>query len=138
MIAEIIYTDELPDSSDFMKLFETTKWDKVNKADEKDFSKSLNNSWCVISAYCEGQLVGVGRVVSDGVLYAMIHDLIVNPSFQNSGIGDTVLSKLIEKCEDAGVRHIQLFSAKGKAPYYRKRGFVERPSDAPGMEFKKI
>ena len=132
----IVYSNDLPDPIEYMKLFETTGWNKKYKANEKELSVALTNSWYVVSAYCEDELVGVGRIVSDGILYAMIYDLIVSPSHQNKGVGDTILSKLIEKCKTAEVKDIQLFSAKGKALFYRKRGFIERSGDSPGMELK--
>jgi hypothetical protein len=31
---------------------------------------------------------------------------------------------------------IQLFCAQGKGEFYRRHGFVSRPMDAPGMQFK--
>jgi GNAT superfamily N-acetyltransferase len=120
-----------------MELFETTGWNEVYKADLGELSQALDRSWHVVTAHDGDQLVGVGRVVSDGVLYAMICDMIVRPSHQNRGIGSTILRRLVERCKAAGLRDIQLFSAKGKAPFYRNRGFVERPEDAPGMRLKK-
>jgi GNAT superfamily N-acetyltransferase len=136
-MTSIIYKDNQPDPREYIELFETTGWNKVYKADLGELSQALDRSWHVVTAYDGDQLVGVGRVVSDGVLYAMICDMIVRPSHQNRGIGSTILRRLVERCKAAGLRDIQLFSAKGKAPFYRNRGFVERPEDAPGMRLKK-
>ncbi len=131
---DIEYRESMPDAGPYLALFETTGWNAVYQTDIDDLIRALNNSWYVVTAYQNGELVGSGRVVSDGVLYAMIYDMIVNPSHQGQGIGTAILDKLILKCRTAGLREIQLFSAKGKAQFYRKRGFVERPADAPGMK----
>lgn len=136
-MTDIEYRETKPDARHYLALFETTGWNAVYKVGLDELSKALNNSWYVVTAYQRNELVGIGRVVSDGVLYAMIYDIIVKPSYQGMGIGTTILNKLIEKCRSAGVRDIQLFSAKGKAQFYSKRGFVERPADAPGMRLKK-
>ncbi len=32
---------------------------------------------------------------------------------------------------------IQLFSARGKREYYEKRGFMARPEDGPGMQYRR-
>ena len=101
------------------------------------YSPALDNSWYVITAYDNSELVGIGRVVSDGILYAMIYDMIVKPSHQGRGIGTDILQRLVEKCKVAGVREVQLFSARGKAPFYVKRGFVKRSEDGPGMALRK-
>ena len=107
------------------------------KADSKDLNQALDNSWYVVAAYQGSELVGIGRLVSDGVLYAMIYDMIVKPSYRGRGIGTAILGKLVKKLKDSGLRDIQLFSARGKVSFYRKRGFVERPADAPGMMLRK-
>jgi GNAT superfamily N-acetyltransferase len=67
----------------------------------------------------------------------MIYDMIIKASHQGKGIGTVILEKLIAKCKRDRLRDIQLFSAKGKVRFYSKRGFVERPLDAPGMRFCK-
>jgi GNAT superfamily N-acetyltransferase len=136
-MADIEYSETKPDAGRYLALFKTTGWNDVYKVGLDELGKALNNSWYVVTAYQRNELVGIGRVVSDGVLYAMIYDIIVKPSYQGMGIGTTILNKLIEKCRSAGVRDIQLFSAKGKAQFYNKRDFVERPADAPGMRLKK-
>jgi GNAT superfamily N-acetyltransferase len=136
-MSSITYHDRPPDPQDYLDLFETTGWNQRYQADLPALSRALDGSWYVVSAYDGHRLVGMGRVVSDGALYAMIYDLIVRPSHQGRGIGSTILRKLVEKCQAAGVREIQLFAAKGTIPFYNKRGFVERPADAPGMRWKK-
>lgn len=134
---EIIYKASKPDPKQYTTLFEATGWNKVYKASSDELAAALDRSWYVVAAYEDNELVGIGRVVSDGVLYAMIYDMIVKPSHQGQGIGTAMLSKLVERCQVAGLRDIQLFSAKGKVDYYAKRGFVERPPDAPGMRLMK-
>ena len=132
-MSDIEYKEIHPDARQYLELFETTGWNSMYKADSKDFSQAMDNSWYIVAAYQGRELVGIGRLVSDGVLYAMIYDMIVKPSHQNRGIGTAILDKLVQKCKDSGIRDIQLFSARGKVPFYRKRGFSERPADAPGM-----
>jgi GNAT superfamily N-acetyltransferase len=88
-----------------------------------------------LSAYYKQQLIGIGRLVSDGVLYAMIYDMIVDPSFQNRGIGTIILEKLVGRCKARGIRDIQLFSAAGRSSFYAKRGFIKRPANSPGMKY---
>jgi GNAT superfamily N-acetyltransferase len=133
----IEYREENPEPREYLDLFETTGWNKKYKATAADLRNALRGSWHSISAYDGDRLVGFGRVVSDGILYAMVYDMIVLPSHRHRGIGTEILQRLITKCNDAGIREIQLFSAAGKTPFYLKRGFVERPREAPGMRFNR-
>ncbi len=132
----IEYSEALPSSGMYKRLFQSTGWNEEFKASADELIEALRQSWYVLCAYESGRLVGFGRLVSDGVLYAMIYDLIVAPSHQQRGIGSEILQRFINRCREAGIRYVQLFSAAGKSGFYRKRGFEERPKDAPGMQLR--
>jgi len=132
---EIDIRPELPTSDQFWNLFQTTRWNENYKLNSEELAQALYSSWYVLSVYDGEQLVGFGRLVSDGILHAMIYELIVLPEYQGQGIGGKILEKLVEKCKESGVRDIQLFCARGKREFYEKRGFVARPDEAPGMQY---
>lgn len=132
-MSNISYTSSIPNSDDYVRLFDTTGWNNSYQASAEELITSITHSWKRVCAYEGEHLVGFGRVVSDGVLYGIIYDLIVLPEYQGKGIGDEILRKLVDACQSAGLRSIQLFSAQGKCEFYKKRGFSPRPNDAPGM-----
>jgi ribosomal protein S18 acetylase RimI-like enzyme len=127
--------DETPTLDRFWELFQTTGWNENYQLSPDDLAKALRSSWYLLSAFDGERLVGFGRLVSDGVLHAMIYELIVLPAYQGCGIGGKILQMLVERCQKAGVRDIQLFCAKGKRAFYEKRGFKARPVGAPGMYY---
>jgi GNAT superfamily N-acetyltransferase len=129
------YRTALCSPESFWALFLSTGWNQEYRLSPQELSAAVLNSWCVITAYEGERLVGFGRVVSDGVVHAMIYDLITDPTFQGQGIGTEILARLVSKCNEAGIRDIQLFCAKGKRDFYEKRGFKARPDDSPGMEY---
>ena len=131
---KIVYREKLPAFAAYHPLFETTGWNQAYRADEDALYAAISSSWYVLSAYANDDLVGFGRIISDGVLYALICDLIVKPSYQGQGIGSTLLNKLIARCRMQQIRVLWLFAAKGKTSFYKKFGFVERSADAPGMQ----
>jgi len=124
-----------PDIVEYYELFESTGWNSEYKMSPGLLFQTLENSWFLACVYNEKKLIGFGRVISDGVLHALIVDLIVAPDFQSCGIGKLILTELVSKCKSAAIHDIQLFCAKGKEEFYKKQGFKARPSDAPGMEF---
>ena len=130
----IAYHQQVPPPADYDRLFETTGWNNAYQAGSQELYQAISNSWYALSAYENDRLVGFGRIISDGILYALICDLIVNPASQGKGIGSTLLNKLIERCRSQNIRVIWLFAAKGKSAFYKKFGFLERPADAPGMQ----
>ena len=130
------YTTELPDKDQYFKLFESTGWNEEYNLDKEQVFKTLLNSWYIVSAYDDHKLIGFGRMISDGIMHALILDMIVLPEYQSNGIGSNILNELKEKCITHNIRDIQLFSAIGKAVFYKNHGFTTRPENAPGMEIK--
>ena len=134
---KIEYRIGKPDVEEFFELFETTGWNEEYKADIDDIDLILDNSWFIVSAYDSGKMVGTGRMITDGLLHAVIFDMIVDPVYQGTGIGAEILKMLVDKCKEQNIRDVQLFCAKGKIGFYKKHGFIERLGDAPGMQLKK-
>lgn len=132
----VVFSLDPPDSASFFALFETTGWNATYRLSADDLAHAIETSWAVICAYEEGRLVGFGRVMCDGKVHAFILDMIVAPDRQDRGIGSEILKRLVAQCRSAGIRDIQLFSAKGKSGFYKKHGFRLRPEDAPAMEIK--
>ena len=96
-LSKIAYREKLPPPAAYHQLFETTGWNQGYRADADALYGAISASWYGLSAYDHDDLIGFGRVISDGVLYALICDLIVKPSYQGRGIGSRLLEKLIEK-----------------------------------------
>jgi len=130
------YRHDLPPKDAFFRLFESTGWNEDYQVDRNEIYQALQNSWYTISAYEDEQLVGFGRLVCDGVLHAVLFDVIIHPDFQGRGIGKQITHGLVIKCIAHKIRDIQLFCAKGKIGFYEKCGFVKRPDNGPGMEIK--
>jgi GNAT superfamily N-acetyltransferase len=133
---DLEYRETLPDAHAYFALFESTGWNQEYQLTPEELRAAASRSWFLLAAYHDGRLVGTGRVVSDGVLHALIVDVIVSPEWQGQGIGSSIMERLVEHCRAGRMRDVQLFCAKGKAPFYRRLGFVDRPTDAPGMDWK--
>jgi ribosomal protein S18 acetylase RimI-like enzyme len=130
------FQTDIPSAEQFSTLFETTGWNEEYRLSPDRLIDALRASWYTLSVYDHGRLIGFGRIVTDLVMHAMIYDLIVIPEYQGRGIGSQILMRLMERCREAGVHDIQLFSARGKRGFYEKHGFEARPDDGPGMQYR--
>jgi GNAT superfamily N-acetyltransferase len=135
---EIEYAERVPDCEAYLELFETTGWNEMYRASAGDLQRSLTNSWHAISVFEGKRLIGFGRLLSDGVLYAVVFDVIVAPDRQRRGIGAGIMKRLLLRCEEHGIRDVLLFSARGTPAFYCKLGFIERPGEAPGMILRRV
>jgi GNAT superfamily N-acetyltransferase len=129
-----IELDELsPAKEDFIKLHQTTGWNAKGLYTYDQLYTAICNSWYSISIYHNRNLIGFGRIISDGIYQTLICDVMVHPEYQGQGIGKKIIEALLKKCEEEGIKWVQLFCAKGKQEFYHKLGFISRESEAPGM-----
>ncbi|BBN98069.1 GNAT family N-acetyltransferase [Sporolactobacillus terrae] len=128
------FSTERPSSSDFYHLYQTTGWNADLTYGKEQLNQAIRNSWYTLSVYEDEQLIGFGRIISDGVCQAFLCDLIVLPEQRNNGIGSELVERLLAHCKAQGMRWVQLSCAKGKQTFYERFGFRARPHDAPGMQ----
>lgn len=123
-----------PQLKGYKQLFKAVGWCSIITVSDETLQLAINNSWQWVSSYDTDRLVGVGRIISDGALYALICDMIVLPDYQNNGIGKSILKMLKNKCAEHNIQRVWLFSAPGRTEFYLKNGFEIRPKEAPGMQ----
>ena len=130
------YSIEIPSATDFLELYLTTGWDSYKDTSVETIKKALQNSWFVQAVYDKNKLIGVGRLISDGFLQALLVDMIIHPEYQRKGIGTILLRKLIEYCHKYQIRILTLYAAPNKSKFYERQGFVRRPLDAPCLQMR--
>ena len=130
-------TEKIPTAEQFYELFETTGWNTKYELSKDELYMALKKSWYCVSVFDNNQLIGFGRIICDGIVHALLVDVIIHPDRQGEGIGKEVMGRLVDKCKKHKIRDIQLFSAKDKAEFYEKLGFERRKEDSPGMQLEK-
>lgn len=89
---------------------------------EKKWKEILSKSSFVFSVWEGKKLLGMGRLVEDGIM-CMFYDVIVHKDYQGQGIGKMITNKLIEQTKGKKYCSIALFTDKDKAVFYKKLGF---------------
>jgi len=120
-----------PTPVEFAELRAKVGWGSTNL---KMAEISLENSLFHITARTDSNLIGMGRVIGDGVMFFYIQDLVICPDFQNHGVGNALMLK-IEQYLSATAKKgstIALLSAQGKEPFYSRFGYLERTGDPLG------
>ena len=122
---------ESPSIEEFLNLRNKIGWADL----EYDLAESsLNNSLFHVIVRDKSQLIGMGRVVGDGAMYFYIQDVIVDPSYQNSGVGSALMACIENYLSVAAKKGstIGLLAAKGKESFYIRYGYASRPNDSLG------
>ena len=124
------------DIDTYMELRAAVNFRKLSRDQAK---RGLDNSLYTLVAYKDGKAVGMGRIVGDGAIICYVQDLIIRPEVQGEGIGGLILESLKSFVINTGfegtTRMFDLMCAKGREPFYKKHGFIARPTDdlGPGM-----
>ena len=87
-------------------------------AEPEDIWKMFKNAGLVLSAWDQQHLVGIVRVLTDGVLYSLICDLAVEPDAQGMGISKRLITAVFERCKGTAI-----FVRFAAAHYYAGMGF---------------
>lgn len=80
----------------------------------------FEQSSLVLTAWNENELVGIARVLTDGVLYSYLCDLAVEPDVQRLGIGRTLIDEVLERCKGT---ELVLRDSDISSSFYERLGF---------------
>ncbi len=123
---------------DYRRLRESVGWHNYARAQTEN---ALSRSLYTVVAEDANQVVGMGRLIGDG-LYYLIIDIVVQPDYQQKGIGSKMIDMLVNFVDKetpvGGRSSIQLIAVKGKEPFYEKKGFKIIPHEFCGPGMRKI
>lgn len=74
----------------------------------------------VLTAWKGRQLVGIARVLTDGVLFSYLCDLAVEPDVQRLGVGKRLINGVIDRCKGT---ELALRDSDISSGYYAHLGF---------------
>ncbi|WP_036479271.1 GNAT family N-acetyltransferase [Myxosarcina sp. GI1] len=99
--------------------------------------KAIQHSFLVVSMWeINGEkrrLIGFARATSDGAFNATIWDVVVDPGFQNRGLGKAMMKFTIDRLRKADISNITLFADPHVVDFYRRLGFILDPEGIKGM-----
>lgn len=126
-----------------LSLYDSVGWGAYTR-DPTGLQTALRNSTCVVTAWREGQLIGLARALSDDVSIAYIQDILVCPEFQRGGVGRALLTHLLERfahvrstvlLTDDDEKQLRFYASLG---FKNTRDLVKVPLNAfvrmPGLE----
>lgn len=133
---DVVLSESLPTPEELIALRRQMGWGVVS---EEVARRTIAAAIFTVCLRREGRLVGLGRVMGDGVLYFSISDVIIARELQGGGHGATLMKALTDYLERAATpgASITLQPIKGREGFYERFGFVRCPHDmfGDGMVF---
>lgn len=101
-------------------------------------AESLKRSCHVVTLRKDGAIVGMGRIVGDGVCFVEIIDVVVDPTHQGMGLGKIIMDALMSYATTqlAEGAFIYLSAHVPADRLYARYGFEETAPDAVGMCYR--
>jgi ribosomal protein S18 acetylase RimI-like enzyme len=101
---------------------------------------ALAGGWyaCHVVDETSGETVAMGRVIGDGGWYFHVVDMAVVPEHQRRGIGDAVLTELLDRIRAAAPPGalVNLLADPPGRRLYARHGFSETAPGSVGMELR--
>lgn len=109
---------------EIIALYESGGWWRESLEARATLPALIAGSFCfVVAKDHEGHIVGMGRVLSDGVSDAYIQDVAVLQDFRRRGIGRAIVDRLVQHCLERCIGWIGLVAEPGTGDFYASLGF---------------
>lgn len=78
------------------ELYRKDSWNAYLQDDDK-LIRAFDNSLYIVGAFDEDKLIGMIRCVGDGEHILMVQDLLIDPEYQQKGIGTYLFESILKK-----------------------------------------
>ena len=114
--------DKQIDKVALKSLYEDVEWYAYTK-DLDGLAEALSHSLYVLSVWDNDELLGLVRVVGDGLTIIYIQDILVLNSRQNQGLASEMMHRVLEKYHDVRQKVLLTEEAADVRHFYEKHGF---------------
>lgn len=104
------------------KLYNDVEWSAYTQNLEL-LQDAISQSLEVITAWDDTELVGLIRVVGDGLTIIYIQDILVLNSYQNQGIATQLMDQVLKKYKNVRQKVLMTEDAPDVRHFYEKNGF---------------
>ena len=124
----IIYKDTHDfNEKELQNLFLSVEWSSGHYPDK--LVLAMKNFKTVYTAWDGNKLIGLICAMDDGIMTAYIHYLLVNPAYQNLGIGKQLVEKMKSTYKD--YLRIVIVAYNDEIGFYESCGFKESDDASP-------
>ena len=107
---------------DVLHLYQAVGWTNYTNQPEM-LEQALSHSLVIYLALDGDSVVGLIRLVGDGFSSVFVQDLIVLPSYQHQGIGNSLMKQALENFKEAYQVQLATEQTEKNVGFYRSMGF---------------
>lgn len=121
---------DTPSEHELVELYDSVQWTAYTR-DPAHLVAAVAASLATVTARLDGRLVGLARVVGDGLTIIYLQDILVAPQLQRTGVGRELLSRVLAPYRE--VRKVLMTDDEPpQRAFYEAMGFTEiRDAEPP-------
>lgn len=116
---------DIPDLDALASLYSSVQW--AHADNPESLHKAVSQSGWVVTAWHEDNLVGLARVLTDGVFVAYFQEMLVHPDYQHQGVGKELLDHYDREFGEFQDQ-VAITDAEWAKKKLNKRGFQVEPA----------
>lgn len=121
----VTYThDDVPTREELVSLYDSVGWTVYTRNPER-LEAAIGASLRVVTARAGGELVGLARIVGDGLTIAYLQDILVRPNHHRRGIGRELFSRAFEPYAEVRQKVLMTDCGQATRSFYEAMGFTE-------------
>jgi len=125
-----IISDVIPSQKGLVGLYDAVGWTAYTR-DPPQLEQALRHSLYVCSAWRDDRLIGLARVVGDGLTIVYLQDVLVHPEAQRTGIGRALVEAVFAPYADVRQHVLLTDDEPGQRAFYESLGFTETHDHVP-------
>lgn len=114
----------LPARDELLALYDSVGWTAYTQ-DPQRLEAAIAASLSVVAARAAGRLVGLARIVGDGLTIAYLQDLLVAPEHQRAGVGSELFRLAFLPYDEVRQKVLITDDEPRQLAFYRSMGFSE-------------
>lgn len=128
----VVLAREIPSREELVRLYDSVGWSAYT-ADPDLLEAAMAASLQVVTARVEGRLVGLARVVGDGLTIVYLQDILVNPEHHRSGIGRQLMEEALVPFASVRQKALLTDTEPAQRAFYEALGFIEAHDHQPEL-----
>jgi GNAT superfamily N-acetyltransferase len=118
-------TDDIPEGDQLSALYASVQ--SAEGTVPEELHQAVEQSGWVATAWHGGRLVGLARVLTDGVYVAYLQEMLVHPEYQHQGVGKELLDRY-DQSFGTFQSQVAVTDADWAKQKLSKRGFRTEPA----------
>lgn len=117
-------TAVIPRDDELVGLYQSVGWSSYT-SDPHRLASAINASLALVTAYAESKLIGLARLVGDGLTIVYLQDILVSPDYQRRGVGRELFLRAFAPYNEVRQKVLITDDEPAQRAFYQSLGFTE-------------